>query len=356
MSTAVTLLSLGAWQTPPRWTQGNWCWSASHPRATNALLPDQVALSGRNEGGHRSNTAGDAKGNSRRGSSSVATLGAGRSGVLPASITIAPSSRGAPVRQKVHGAAEVAPVGTRSAPWLDPDDHASALQARFGCLQIPGYTPLTRVPVAQKAEATSRLPELPLQLRLGVLLARGSVVLSVHKRARHHGGDQICGISVDSVDCTAHQVVGALRETRKHFSGSPFCMALTDGVPPPGVKDSCGLCVHLRASRGPLGGTDVARWRESSALRLSGARARRRGGQSCQGRHQRRDCRAMDAAIWMGAGQRGGGRQRGYSGGLSLPRGATDYWTAQVTAFPLLRSVPWSRKPAATSLFGRCTI
>ena len=270
--------------------------SGSHPRATNALLPAQIAVSDRNEGGHRSNTAGDAKGNSRRGSSSVATLGAGRPGVLPASTTIAPSSRGAPVRQKVHGAAEVAPDGTRSALRLDPDDHASALQARFGCLQIPGYTPVTRAPVGQKAEATRRLPELPLQLRVGVLLARGSVVLSVHKRARHHGGDQICGIPVDSVDCTAHQVVGALRETRKHFPGSPYCMALRDGVPPPGVKDSCGLYVHLRASRGPLVGTDAADWRESSALRLSGARARSRGGQPCQAPPEA-GCRVMGAAI-----------------------------------------------------------
>ena len=157
MSTAVTLLSLGAWQTPPRWTQGNWCWSASHPRATNALLPDQVAVSDRNEGGHRSNTAGDAKGNSRRGSSSVATLGAGRSGVLPASIKIAPSSRGVPVRQKVHEAAEVVPHETQRCRTARPRrPRERALQARFGCLQIQRYTPLMGAPVDQKAEASGQ--------------------------------------------------------------------------------------------------------------------------------------------------------------------------------------------------------
>jgi len=44
MSTAVTLLRLGACQTPPRWTKDNQSWSASRPRATNAHLPDQVAV------------------------------------------------------------------------------------------------------------------------------------------------------------------------------------------------------------------------------------------------------------------------------------------------------------------------
>ena len=43
ISTAVTLLGLGAWQTPPRWTQGSRCWSASHPRATKTHQLDQVA-------------------------------------------------------------------------------------------------------------------------------------------------------------------------------------------------------------------------------------------------------------------------------------------------------------------------
>jgi hypothetical protein len=38
---------------------------------------------------------------------------------------------------------------------LDSGDHASALQARFGCLQIPGYAPLVRALVGQKAEAAA---------------------------------------------------------------------------------------------------------------------------------------------------------------------------------------------------------
>ena len=85
---------------------------------------------------------------------------AGSSGALPASTMIAPSSPGAPVGRQLDRRCTRPPksrlTGHGGVLRLDPGDHASALQARFGCLQIPSYTPLTRGPVGQKAEATGQ--------------------------------------------------------------------------------------------------------------------------------------------------------------------------------------------------------
>jgi hypothetical protein len=64
MSTAVTLLGLGAWQTPPRWTQGNWCWSANRPRVTERSSAGRGCRwgAGWNESGHGSRPTGDVVG------------------------------------------------------------------------------------------------------------------------------------------------------------------------------------------------------------------------------------------------------------------------------------------------------
>ena len=127
---------------------------ASHKRSS---AQSGCREGGWNEGAHRRNTVGGAMGKSRRGSSSVAALGAARPGVLPASTRIAHSSRGAPVRQKVHEAAEVVPHETQRCRTARPRrPRERALQARFGCLQIQRYIPLTGVPAGQKAEATGQ--------------------------------------------------------------------------------------------------------------------------------------------------------------------------------------------------------